>query len=237
VGRVLVVEDDPDVRMLIARGLEHAGHASILASSGRSGLELARSVPPDLVILDLMLPDVPGTAVAKSLQSDLRTRTIPFIIVSALAGESERIAGLELGADDYLTKPFSMRELVLRVNVSLRRRPSLDPAAPRGLIEVPPLVIDPHQRKVSVDGKRVSLTPIEFKLLLTLADRAEQVQTREALLADVWGVHPDLETRTVDVHVKRLREKLEPAGAMIETVRGVGYRFSVEAEPCSIPSS
>ncbi|MFO0724125.1 MAG: response regulator transcription factor [Myxococcota bacterium] len=235
-GRVLVVEDDPDVRMLIARGLEHAGHASVLASSGRSGLELARSVPPDLVILDLMLPDVPGTAIAKSLQSDLRTRAIPFIIVSALSGESERIAGLELGADDYLTKPFSVRELVLRVNVALRRRPTLDPP-PRSTIEVPPLSIDPHERRVSVAGKRVSLTPIEFKLLLTLADRADQVQTREALLADVWGVHPDLETRTVDVHVKRLREKLEPAGAMIETVRGVGYRFREEGAACSEPSS
>lgn len=223
-GRVLVVEDDGDIRLLLAHALEQAGHSVVMAGSGKRALELARSIAPDLVILDWVLPDVAGATLAEALRSDPRTQQIPFIVVSARCGEADRIHGLELGADDYVTKPFSVRELLLRVQVALRRS-SVPPAADIGLLRFGPLTIDIHDRRVLLENEALELTPMEFKLLAAMAARNDRVHSREALLADVWGVHPGLETRTVDMHVKRLREKLKSAAPMIETVRGVGYRL------------
>jgi two-component system phosphate regulon response regulator PhoB len=235
-ARVLVVEDDADLRLMLATALEKSGHTAVISGTGRGGLDLARSVSPDLLLLDLSLPDLSGCALAELLREDPATRHIPFIILSARAGESDRILGLELGADDYVTKPFSVRELLLRVQIALRRSnppPAEDPSE----IRLGPLTIETHDRRALLDGEVLVLTPTEFRLLCTLAGRVERVQSREALLSDVWGVHPGLETRTVDVHVQRLREKLGVAAAMIETVRGVGYRLRRWEPQCPVPSS
>ncbi len=225
---ILLIEDDPDVRLLVTRALEHAGHAALFAGSMRAGLELARAHAVDLVIVDWRLPDGSGADVVRSLKADPRTRDVPFLFLSALARDADRIAGLELGAEDYLTKPFHVRELVLRVTIILRRHPPratlAPPPPPR--VSLPPLEIDVAGAEVQVDGAPVHLTPVELKLLTALAARAGEALSRERLLVDVWGVRPDLETRTIDVHVKRLRDKLGPiVGDALETVRGVGYRY------------
>lgn len=224
-ARVLVIDGDGDLRLMLARALERAGHEPCLASNGRSGLDLARSLRPDAILLDLTLPDVSGSAVARTLATDLRTRSIPFLIVSAQGQESDRIAGLELGADDYLSKPFSVKELLLRVGVAIRRVARHSDPPPPGVVERPPLTLDPIERRAFVAGRPLTLTPTEFRLLLALAGQPHRTQSRQTLLSEVWGVAPSLETRTVDAHVRRLREKLDEAGDMIETVRGIGYRM------------
>jgi len=227
--RCLVVEDDALVRRFFAQALADIPDLAVdVAVDGREGLALVRGTRPDLVLLDLMLPDLSGTEVCKAVRADSSLAHVRIIMLTARSEEVDRIVGFELGADDYVTKPFSVRELVLRVGAVLRRgaEPSVSPELRLG-----PLVLDAERHRVTVDGKEVALTALEFRLLHTLLQRQGRVQTRERLLEDVWGMRGDITTRTVDTHVKRLREKLGEAGKLIETVRGVGYRIveSVEA--------
>ncbi|HEY4015964.1 MAG TPA: response regulator [Polyangiaceae bacterium] len=221
-ARVILIEDEPDLREILQYNLVQAGHRVTSATTAEAGLSLARETLPDIVLLDLMLPDRPGTTVCTALRREPRTQDIPIIMVTAKGEEVDRIVGLELGADDYLVKPFSVRELLLRMNAVLRRGETKEPS----LIEVSELRIDREAHRVEVEGQEVPMTPLEFKLLLTLALRRERVQTRATLLGDVWELDPGVSSRTVDTHVKRLRDKLASAGRFIQTVRGVGYRFS-----------
>jgi two-component system, OmpR family, phosphate regulon response regulator PhoB len=229
VTRVLVVEDEADLRDLLEYNLRQAGYEVLLASDGTSGLALAKEQQPDIVLLDIMLPDASGLDLCRTLKSSALTRDIQVVMVTAKGEEIDRVVGFELGADDYVVKPFSTRELLLRIQAILRRRQVKptptdleDTAAP---IRFGCLVMDRQAHRASVNDQEVQLTALEFKLLGTLYDRRDRVQTRGALLEDVWGASADMATRTVDTHVKRLREKLGPAGDYIETVRGVGYRF------------
>jgi len=227
-ARILVIEDERALRDVVAYNLRRAGYEVLEASTAAEGLALVRGSRPDLVLLDLMLPDLSGTEVCKAVRADSSLAHVRIIMLTARSEEVDRIVGFELGADDYVTKPFSVRELVLRVGAVLRRgaEPSVSPELRLG-----PLVLDAERHRVTVDGKEVALTALEFRLLHTLLQRQGRVQTRERLLEDVWGMRGDITTRTVDTHVKRLREKLGEAGKLIETVRGVGYRIveSVEA--------
>lgn len=228
-ARLLVIEDEKDIQDVLAYNLEQAGHKVLLASRGAEGLRLAKEKRPDVVLLDLMLPDVSGTDVCKQLKADPATRDAKVIMLTAKGEEIDRVVGFELGADDYVVKPFSVRELVLRLQAVLRRGAGTEPKA---IIEFGNLKVDREAHRAWVSGKEIELTALEFKLLVLLHDRRNRVQTRDALLQDVWAVDADITTRTVDTHVKRLREKLGPAGDYIETVRGVGYRFA-EAPPAS----
>ncbi len=225
-ARILVVDAHEETRFLLSRALETHGHTAVLASSGRTAVQLVRTAQPDLVLMDVRLPDASGLSIVESLRQDAKTRGLPVIFVSNLSSEADRIRGLEAGAEDYVTKPFSTRELMLRVDVALRRIHA--PSAQ--ILEVAGLHMDPSAHRVHIDGGHVDLTPIEFALLSTLVGRAEQVQSREALLGDVWGVSAKLATRTVDTHITRLRNKLGPLGERIETIRGVGYRFKRRME-------
>ena len=219
---VLIVEDERDVVDLLALNLRKAGFAISTAMDGAAGLQKARSEKPAFIILDLMLPKMPGLEVCKILKGDPATRQIPIMMLTAKAEEIDRVVGLEFGADDYVTKPFSPREVVLRIKAILRRAegPSEDESLSAGSI-----VIDPARHEVSVNGKRVSLTSLEFKLLRTLMQRRGRVQTRDRLLNDVWGYESVIDTRTVDTHVRRLRKKLGKVADAIESVRGFGYRL------------
>ena len=222
--RVLVVDDEPDIVALVAYHLAKSGYAVSTASNGTDGLALARREKPSLMVLDLMLPGLSGLEVMQKLRSDPDTARIAVLMLTARREESERIEGLTLGADDYLTKPFSPQELVLRVAAILRRVNSSE--APDGDVqEIGPLRIERTAHRVTVDGREVDLTPTEFKLLLLLAERKGRIQPRNMLLEIVWEAAPDIQTRTVDMHVQRLRAKLGPAGDLIETVRGFGYRL------------
>lgn len=222
--RILVIEDERDLQKVLDFNLRQAGHEVLSALRGRDGLQLAREHTPELVILDLMLPDISGTEVCKSLKRDPRTQGIPVLMLTAKGEEVDRIVGFELGAEDYVVKPFSVRELLLRIDVILRRSQGELTSQPP--IQFGRLRIDREAHRAFVDDQEVELTAIEFKLLITLYDRKNRVQSRSSLLDDVWGIGSDITTRTVDTHVKRLREKLGPAGEYIETVRGVGYRFA-----------
>ncbi len=221
--KILIVDDEPDALELLEYNLRQAGHGVALAEDGREALGKARTELPDLILLDLMLPEVDGLQVCKTLKQDAATCHIPIIMVTAKAAEIDRVLGLELGADDYVTKPFSPRELVLRVENLLGRQRRETPETPR--LVVGDLTIDPARHLVLVDGKRVNLTATEFKLLATLAERRGRVQDRERLLRGVWGYDNYIDTRTVDTHMRRLRSKLGAAADLLETVRGVGYRF------------
>src|SRR5712671_2888577 len=222
---VLIIEDERDVVDLLALNLRKAGFTTSTACDGAAGLEKARREKPALIILDLMLPKMPGLEVCKILKSDPGTRQVPIMMLTAKAEEIDRIVGLEFGADDYVTKPFSPREVILRIRAILRRGEAT-PADER--LTAGPITIDPARHEVSVGGKRVNLTSIEFKLLRTLMQRRGRVQERDRLLYDVWGYESMIDTRTVDTHVRRLREKLGKAGNVIETVRGFGYRLREE---------
>jgi two-component system phosphate regulon response regulator PhoB len=221
-ARVILIEDEADLREILQYNLTQAGHRVQAAATAEAGLRLAKETLPDIVLLDLMLPDRPGTTVCTALRREPRTQGIPIIMVTAKGEEVDRIVGLELGADDYLVKPFSVRELMLRMNAVLRR----GEAAERPFIEVSELRIDRDAHRVEVHGVEIAMTPLEFKLLLTLVLRRDRVQNRSTLLSDVWELDPGVSSRTVDTHVKRLRDKLRSAGRFIQTVRGVGYRFS-----------
>jgi two-component system phosphate regulon response regulator PhoB len=222
-ARVLVIEDEADLRAVLDYNLTKEGHRVTLVSTGGEGLRLARELKPDLILLDLMLPDMPGTEVCRALKKDEGTRDFRVIMVTAKGEEIDRVVGFELGADDYVVKPFSVRELLLRVNAVLRRN---DATPSADLVEFGELRVDPAAHRAWVGGAEIALTTLEFKLLLTLYQRKNRVQTRTVLLNDVWGIEADITTRTVDTHVKRLREKLKSVGRYIETVRGVGYRFT-----------
>jgi two-component system, OmpR family, phosphate regulon response regulator PhoB len=223
-ARILVIEDERDLQTVLDYNFRQAGHEVLQALRGEDGLRLARAHRPDLVCLDLMLPDLPGTDVCKALKADPTTRDIPVLMLTAKGEEIDRVVGFELGADDYVTKPFSVRELLLRVQAVLRRTAGEPEARP--LIEFGRLRVDRDAHRVWVDDAEVPLTALEFKLLVTLHERRDRVQSRGTLLDDVWGIQADITTRTVDTHVKRLREKLGAAGDYVETVRGVGYRFA-----------
>lgn len=222
-ARILVIEDDRDLQGVLEYNLRQAGHEVLSALGGREGLRLARDRRPDLILLDLMLPDVPGTEVCKAVKADGGMRGIPVLMLTARGEEVDRVVGFEIGADDYVVKPFSVRELLLRVQAILRRAGPEPPAAP--VVEFGRLRIDTAAHRAWVDGKEIALTLLEFRLLVTLWERRDRVQSRARLLDDVWGLAADLETRTVDTHVQRLREKLGPVRDYVETVRGVGYRF------------
>ena len=221
--KILVVDDEPDALELIAFNLKSAGLEVLTAENGDQAQRLARAQLPDLILLDLMLPEVDGLEVCKILRRDAATSAIPIIMVTAKAAEMDRVLGLELGADDYVTKPFSPRELVLRVKNLLRRRQAAE--TPTDRISVGDLSIDIPRHLVTVQGRAVELTATEFRLLSVLAQRRGRVQSREQLLRDVWNYETVIDTRTVDTHMRRLREKLGPAARYLDTVRGVGYRF------------
>jgi two-component system, OmpR family, phosphate regulon response regulator PhoB len=223
VANILIVDDERDIVSLLDFNLRQAGFETALAYSGDEALTAARRRPPDLVLLDLMLPDTSGTEVCRQLKSDPRTRSVPVMMLTARGEELDRVVGFELGADDYVVKPFSVRELVLRVKAVLRRAGQQGSEKP--ITEVGGIRIDVDQHRAWVRGELLDLTPLEFRLLSTLVTRAGRVQSRERLLSDVWEMSSELETRTVDTHVKRLREKLGPARELLETVRGVGYRL------------
>jgi two-component system phosphate regulon response regulator PhoB len=223
-ARILVIEDEADLQEVLDYNLRQDGHEVLQALRGSDGQRLAREHRPDLVILDLMLPDASGIEVCKSLKRDERTKEIPVMMLTAKGEEVDRVVGFEIGAEDYVVKPFSIRELVLRVRSLLRRGTAAE--APRPLIQFGLLRIDREAHRVWVEDREVELTALEFRLLVTLHDRRNRVQTRSTLLDDVWGIEAAITTRTVDTHVKRLREKLGPAGVYVETVRGVGYRFA-----------
>lgn len=228
-AKILVIEDEPDLQQVLEYNLRQSGHDVLLAGRGEDGLRLAREHLPDLVLLDLMLPDISGTEVCKSLRDGATTRKVPVIMLTARGEEIDRVVGFELGADDYVVKPFSVRELLLRIQAILRRRKG-DEQEAEPTIQFGCLKIDREAHRVWVEGREVELTALEFRLLLTLYDRRNRVQTRAALLDDVWGIQADITTRTVDTHVKRLREKLDAARDYVETVRGVGYRFVATAD-------
>ncbi len=221
--KILVVDDEHDALDLIEFNLRGAGFEVITADNGSAALHQARTAHPDLVVLDLMIPEVDGLEVCKILRRDPATAGLPIIMLTAKAGEVDRVLGLELGADDYLTKPFSPRELVLRVRGLLRRRQESEKKHER--LALGELHIDIPAHRVTVAGRRVDLTATEFKLLALLAQRRGRVQTREQLLRDVWEYDNIIDTRTVDTHMRRLREKLGRAAKYLDTVRGVGYRF------------
>lgn len=220
---ILLIEDEPDILDVVRYNLEQAGYGILAAGDGEEGLALAMSEIPDLVVLDLMLPGLDGIDVCKALREGEQTRDIPVLMLTARRDEVDRVRGLELGADDYVVKPFSPRELVLRVRAILRR--SSDATADER-IRIGPLNIDLSEYRAWLDDEPLLLTATEFKLLTTLIDRQGRVQSREALLNAVWGYDYAGYGRTVDTHIRRLREKLGQHDQMIETVRGVGYRFS-----------
>ena len=220
---ILVVDDERDIVELVRYNLAQAGYRVVSALDGRQAIEAARRERPDLIVLDLMLPVLSGGEVARLLKQDEMTRRIPILMLTARGAEVDRVVGFELGADDYVVKPFSPRELVLRVQAILKRDEG--PAAEEERIIHDPLIIDVGAHTVRLKGREIVLTATEFKLLYRLAKRPGRAFSRDQLLSEVWGYGGDVETRTVDTHMKRLRAKLGPAGEWIETVRGVGYRF------------
>jgi DNA-binding response OmpR family regulator len=231
-SRILVVEDDRDIAELVAHYLERAGHTADIAGSGPDALAAARRDPPDVVILDRMLPGLDGLEVCRTLRAERQTADVPIIMLTARAEESDRVAGLEFGADDYVTKPFSPKELVARVNAQLRRRRR--EAASSGTIAYGPLVVDLDRHVVTDAGREVHLTAKEFLLLRYLLEHPGRVLSRDRLLSDVWGYQYTGGTRTVDVHVRRLREKLPVLAGAIVTVKQFGYKL---ADPSRDPGS
>ncbi len=223
-GLILIVEDERDLLANLEYNLQHEGYQTRTALSGAAALEqMAEDPVPDLVLLDLMLPDFPGTEVCRHIRTHERTKRVPVLMLTAKGEEIDRVVGFEVGADDYVVKPFSVRELMLRIRAILRRA---EPVAPESIdLSFGRLRVDNAGHRAWVDSEELNLTALEFRLLTTLLERRGRVQSREVLLSDVWGIDADITTRTVDTHVKRLRQKLGPAGAYIETLRGVGYRL------------
>ncbi len=231
--KILVVDDEPEAVELLEFNLTQAGYTVVAAADGAEAIKKARSVLPNLIVLDLMIPEIDGLEVCKMLRRDPATAGVPIIMLTAKAAEIDRILGLELGADDYITKPFSPRELVLRVKKVLQRGQPAETES--DAVKLGDLLIDPPRHLVSWRGKGIELTATEFKLLSILAKRRGRVQSRDQLLRDVWEYNSLVDTRTVDTHMRRLREKLGPAAKHLETVRGVGYRF-MDAAPQQRPS-
>jgi len=224
-ARILVVEDERDISALVAYHLTKEGYRVRTAEGGQEAIELAEAERPDLIVLDLMLPGFSGYDVLAELQRRSELADVPVILLTARREEADRVKGLELGADDYVTKPFSPRELILRVGAVLRRAQSPAVAGSGRTLRGGPITIDLNALRVVVEGETIDLTPTEFRLLVTLLERRGRVQSRQQLLEDAWDIHARIETRTVDMHVQRLRTKLGSGGGLIETVRGFGYRF------------
>jgi two-component system phosphate regulon response regulator PhoB len=222
-SHVLIVDDERDLAGLIEFNLKAAGFSTHVAMTGGEALSAAREQRPELVLLDLMLPDMPGTEVCRQLRAEASTRDVLIVMLTAKGEEADRVRGFEVGADDYVTKPFSVRELVLRLKAILRR--TSPPKGGQASLTLGPLKLDVSAHRFYVEGKEVSLTTLEFRLLEYLMTRLGRVVPREQLLEEVWGLSSNLETRTIDTHVMRLREKLGPARSSLETVRGVGYRL------------
>ncbi len=224
-AKILVVEDEPAIQALIATNLKRAGHEVTSAADAESAQRQIKQALPDLILLDWMLPGMSGIELARSLRNDERSRIVPIIMLTARGDEHDKILGLETGADDYITKPFSPRELVARIKAVLRRRA---PQATEDAVEIAGLRLDPVSHRVAAGGQAAELGPTEFRLLHFLMTHAERVHSRSQLLDQVWGDHVFVEERTVDVHIRRLRAALEASGhdAMIQTVRGSGYRLS-----------
>ncbi|MFH0754484.1 MAG: response regulator transcription factor [Candidatus Omnitrophota bacterium] len=223
--KILIVEDEKDIARLIQYNLDKAGYVCETAVSGEAGLSLLDKHPFDLVILDVMLPGVDGLDVCRRIKQNPELRHIPVMMLTAKGEEVDRIVGLELGADDYVVKPFSPRELTLRIKAVLRRSKSVTDQDDEDVLKAGALVLDRQKHRVTANGKDVVLTAMEFKLLAILMERRGRVQNRDKLLNDVWGIEADVYTRTIDTHVRRLRSKLGNCGDLIETVVGVGYRF------------
>ena len=222
--KVFIVEDEPDLRDTLKYNLENEGFSVEAFSNGEDFLSSVDKNKPNLVILDLMLPGLSGLDVCRKLRSNDNYDGIGIVMLTAKSEEIDRIVGFELGADDYVTKPFSVRELILRVKVLMKKR--TDDGANEQILEFGPILMNLDAHEVSIDGKIVNLTALEFKLLKHLLKRKGRVQTRDQLLGDVWGYSSEVTTRTVDTHIKRLREKLGEPGDLIQTIRGVGYRFN-----------
>jgi two-component system phosphate regulon response regulator PhoB len=228
-ARILVVEDEPDLRLVLQFNLTENGHEVFVAETGAQGLRLARENKPDLILLDLMLPDIGGLDVCRQLKMGSQAIRTAVLMLTARGEEVDRVVGFQSGADDYVVKPFSVRELMLRVDAILRRTAGVEKKS-EAPIEFGVLSIDRTAHRVWVAREEIELTALELKLLLTLFDRRNRVQSRTELLEVVWEIRADVTTRTVDTHVKRLREKLKGARVYIETVRGVGYRFVDNAD-------
>jgi two-component system phosphate regulon response regulator PhoB len=224
---ILVVEDEPAIQELIAYNLKQAGHLPLRADNAEQALGLVANALPDLVLLDWMLPGLSGIEFARRLRADKRTRAIPIIMLTARSDEQDKLRGLETGADDYITKPFSPRELNARIKAVLRRRA---PEMTDDMVKIGGLKLDPASHRVTGHGEPVDLGPTEFRLLHFLMTHAERVHSRTQLLDQIWGDHVFVEERTVDVHIRRLRKALEPTGLdnLVQTVRGTGYRFSAD---------
>jgi len=225
---ILMIEDEKDIVDLVEYHLKQSGFSVTSALDGSTGLERARKKRPDLIILDLMLPEMDGKDICRSLKSNPLTQSIPILMLTAKAEETDRLIGFELGADDYVTKPFSPKELVLRVKAILRRK-EVDQEGEK-VIQIGDLLIDIDRHHVSIKKNSIDLTSTEFKLLVELATKKGRVQTREHLLDRVWGYTYEGYARTVDTHIRRLREKMGSYGDSIETIRGVGYRFREDRE-------
>jgi two-component system, OmpR family, phosphate regulon response regulator PhoB len=230
--KILVVDDEPDVVELLSYHLKNAGYRVRTVTNATTSIERARSFQPDLVILDIMMPELNGTQICRILRSDPEMKNVPIIFLTARGDEADRVRGFEAGCDDYVSKPFSVKEVVLRVKSNLRR------AGKREIVEVKQLqvgkiMLDLERHKASVGGRRVELTLTEFKLLQLLMERLGHVLTRETLLVQVWNYQAEIETRTVDTFIRRLRQKLASEGARIETIRGVGYRMVERKDPKS----
>ena len=226
--RILIVEDDKHISKLVKFNLEKANYDCAIAATGEKALEALDDRPVDLVILDIMLPGMDGFGICRAIKEKEKLKNIPIIMLTAKGEEVDRIVGLELGADDYIVKPFSPRELVLRVKAILKRGKVEE--AKKDILAAGDIIVDIPKHKVTVKEKPIDLTQMEFKLLVTLMERRSRVQTRERLLSDVWDMGTGVDTRTIDTHVKRLREKLGKSGSLIETVRGLGYKFKEEDE-------
>ncbi len=221
---ILIVEDDKNISKLIKYNLEKEGFKCLVSFDGEDAIKTLDKSPADLIILDIMLPGIDGLEVCRQVKQDKKLSGTPIIMLTAKGEEVDKVVGFELGADDYIVKPFSPRELILRIKAILKR---LQPAEiEKDVLKSGKLTVDLSRHKVTVDKKDVELTNMEFKLLVTLMQRAGRVQSRETLLDNVWDIASDVTTRTVDTHIKRLREKLGKSGDLIETIRGVGYRFS-----------
>lgn len=229
--RILIIEDDPHIARLIRYNLEKAGFECLQAADGQQAFEELGRQKIHLIVLDIMLPGMDGFELCKEIKKRSAWAAIPVLMLTARAEEIDRVLGLELGADDYMVKPFSPRELILRIKAILRRGESKEDTS-SAILTVGKLVVDKSRPKVTVNAKEVQLTAMEFKLLVLLMERRGRMQSRERLLNDVWDIDAQVTTRTVDTHIKRLRQKLGKMGKCVETVRGSGYRFCEEGSPC-----
>lgn len=225
---ILIVEDDQNISRLVKYNLEKSGFRTTLVITGEQALEFLSGQKVDLIILDVMLPKMDGFETCRRLKDDSRLSSIPLVILTARGEEVDRVVGFELGAEDYVVKPFSPRELILRIKTILRRREAKQ--NPKEFFCCGDLEIDVPRHRVTVKNKEIVLTPMEFKLLVTLIERRGRVQSREEILSSVWNIESDITTRTVDTHIKRLRQKLGKVGDRLETIRGVGYRFDEKQE-------